>query len=100
VSIPEADQNKMMHISLPVGPDHELMASDTLESLGQTLVQGNNFYISIHTGSKAEADRIFHALSAGGTVEMPVSDQPWGDYWGSFKDKFGVQWMVTYSYPK
>lgn len=100
VNIPEADQTKMMHISLPVSPEHELMASDTLESLGQQLVQGNNFYISIHTNSKAEAGRIFHALSSGGAVEMPITDQPWGDYWGSFKDKFGMQWMVSYSYPQ
>lgn len=100
VSIPQADQTKMMHISLPVGPDHILMASDTLESLGQTLVQGNNTYISIHTDSKAEADRIFRALSVGGVMEMSIADQPWGEYWGSFKDKFGVQWMVSYSYPE
>jgi PhnB protein len=31
---------------------------------------------------------------------MPIADQPWGDYYGSFKDKFGVLWMVSYTYPK
>jgi PhnB protein len=77
-----------------------LMVTDTLESLGQELVQGNNVYISVHPESKEEANRIFNALSAGGTIEMPIADQPWGDYYGSFKDKFGVQWMVHYSYPK
>ncbi len=99
-SIPEGDQNKMMHIGLPIGADYELMASDTLESLGQKLIQGNNVYVSIHPDSKAEADRIFKALSAGGKIEMPIADQPWGDYYGSFTDKFGVQWMVNYAYPK
>lgn len=96
-NISEGDENKIMHVALPIGSDDVLMASDTLESLGQTLVQGNNVYISVHPDSKEEADRIFNALSAGGTIEMSIADQPWGDYWGSFKDKFGVQWMVSYT---
>ncbi|KCZ71390.1 hypothetical protein ANME2D_02118 [Candidatus Methanoperedens nitroreducens] len=100
VNIPKEDENKILHISLPVGKDNVLMASDSLESLGQKLTQGNNVYISVHPESKEEADRIFNALSAGGTIEMPIADQPWGDYYGSFKDKFGVQWMVDYTYPK
>jgi len=99
VSIPKADENKIMHIGLPISKDDMLMASDMLESLGQKLVQGNNVYLSIHPESKAEADRIFKALSAGGAIEMPIADQPWGDYYGSFTDKFGVQWMVNYSKP-
>ncbi len=96
VNIPKKDQNKIMHIGLPIGRDNLLMATDTLESLGQTLVQGNNISISIHPENKKEADRIFSALSRGGTIEMPISDQAWGDYFGSLKDKFGVQWMVNY----
>ncbi len=99
VNIPEEDETKIMHISLPVG-DNVLMATDSLESLGMKLMQGNNIYISVHPESKEEADRIFNALSAGGAIEMPISDQLWGDYYGSFKDKFGVQWMVIYTYPK
>ena len=100
VNIPKEDENKIMHIGLPVGKDDVLMASDSLASLGQKLTQGNNVYISVHPESKEEADRIFNALSAGGTIEMPIADQPWGDYYSSFKDKFGVLWMVNYSHPK
>ena len=100
VNISREDENKIMHIGLPIGNDNVLMATDALESLGQKLVQGNNVYISVHPESKEEADRIFNALSASGTIEMPLADQSWGDYYGSFKDKFGVQWMVNYSYPK
>ncbi|MGH2720018.1 MAG: VOC family protein, partial [Actinomycetota bacterium] len=77
-----------------------LMASDTLESLGQQLVQGNNVYISVHPMSKEEADRIFTALSEGGQVEMPIADQVWGDYYGRLKDRFGVHWMVNYGAPR
>jgi PhnB protein len=96
VSIPEADQDKIMHIGLPIGEDNILMASDSLASLGQETRQGNSVYISVHTTSKQEADRIFNALSTGGDVEMQIADMPWGDYWGSFKDKFGVHWMVSF----
>lgn len=97
VNIPKEDENKIMHIGLPIGKDNVLMATDALTSMGQKFVQGNNVHISIHPDSKEEADRIFNALSAGGTIEMPIADQMWGDYYGSFKDKFGVQWMVNYS---
>ncbi len=99
VKIPKGDENKIMHICLPIGNDM-LMATDAPESMGFKVNFGNNSYISIHPDSKEEADRIFKALSAGGKVEMPIADQPWGDYFGSFKDKFGVLWMVNYSYPK
>lgn len=100
VTIPKEDENKILHIGLPVGKDDVLMASDSLESFRQKLTKGNNVYISVHPDTKEEADRIFNALSSGGTIEMPVANQPWGDYYGSFKDKFGVLWMVNYSYPK
>jgi PhnB protein len=96
VSIPEADQNKVMHTSLPIGGDAVLMASDVLESLGQKLTQGNNAYVSVHPESKAESDRLFSTLSADGSIEMPIADQPWGDCYGAFEDKFGVRWMVNF----
>lgn len=100
VNIPKKDENKIMHIALPVGKNDVLLATDTLESLGMKLTQGNNVHIMIIPESKEEADKIFKALSAGGRIEMPIADQSWGDYYGSFKDKFGVQWMVDYPYPK
>lgn len=100
MEVPKQDEHKILHMSLPIGKDFTLMASDSLESLGQKLIQGNNVYVSVHFDDKAEADRVFNALSAGGKMEMPIADQPWGDYYGSFQDRFGVYWMVMYSYPK
>jgi PhnB protein len=97
VSIPQEEQDRIMHIALPIGEDNVLMASDTLPSLGQELVQGNNVYVSVHPDNKEEADRIFSALSEGAEIEMPIADQVWGDYYGALKDKFGVMWMVDYS---
>jgi PhnB protein len=100
MTIPKEDEGKIMHISLPIGEDSILMASDVLESLGQQLVQGNNVYVSVHPDTREEADRVFKALSEGAEVEMPIADQVWGDYFGSLKDKFAVMWMVNYSPPR
>ncbi len=98
--VPKKDENKLMHISLPVGKDDVLMGSDTIEGFGHKLVVGNNVSISIFPDSKEEADRLFKALSAGGTIEMPLGNQPWGDYYGGFTDKFGIRWMVDYMPPR
>tara|TARA_B100000929_G_C15465731_1_gene406108 strand:+ start:1188 stop:1394 length:207 start_codon:yes stop_codon:yes gene_type:complete len=65
--------------------------------MGQKLTDGNNNYISLHPDSRDDADRLFNGLSKGGKVEMPMEDQFWGDYFGSFTDKFGVNWMVNYN---
>ncbi len=100
LTIPEEDGDKMMHIALPLGDDTTLMATDTLESLGQELAHGNNVYLSLHPDTRSEADRIFTALSEGGEIEMPIGDQAWGDYFGSLRDKFGVRWMVNHHPPE
>jgi PhnB protein len=91
------DENKIMHIALPIGKTTLLMATDSLESMGQKVNMGNNSYLNVGTATKEEADRLFNELSAGGKVEMPMADMPWGDYFGAFADKFGLQWMITYN---
>ncbi len=92
----ENDKNKVMHVALPIGNGNVLMASDSLESMGQKLTEGNNVQIAIAPESKEEANRLFNGLSAGGKVEMPLQDMFWGGYFGSFTDKFGVHWLVNY----
>jgi PhnB protein len=89
VTVPKKDEDKIMHIGLPIREDGILMASETLESLGKELVQGNNIYVSVHPTSREEADRIFNALSEGGDIEMPIADQAWGDYYGSSRTSSG-----------
>lgn len=98
-NISDEEKNKIMHIGLPIGNGNTLMATDALESTGQKLTEGNNFYISINTDNKAEADRLFNGLSDGGAVEMPMDDAQWGSYFGMFKDRYGIRWMVSYEYP-
>jgi len=98
--LPEGDRDKIMHISLPIAPGYELMATDALESMGHSLIVGNNFYITINPDSEAQADQIFQGLAVGGKVEMELQKTFWGAYYGSLADKFGVQWMINYYYPK
>jgi PhnB protein len=95
--MPVADQQKIMHVSLPVGKSNTIMATDMLESMGQSLIAGNNFHICIEAESEGEVDRLFGQLSAGGKVEMPLNKTFWGAYFGMCQDKFGIQWMINYT---
>lgn len=96
-NLPEKEKNCVMHISLPLPNGQLLMASDISPSSGHVLKVGNNNYLSISPDSREEADRLFRGLSEGGTVEMPLEDMFWGDYFGSFVDKYGIRWMINYA---
>ncbi len=93
-----ADAEKIMHVALPVGGT-TLMGTDMLESMGHEFKPGNNYSISLDAESEAEADKLFGALSSGGTVTMPLEKTFWGAYFGMITDRFGIQWMVNYDYP-
>jgi PhnB protein len=94
--LPDNEKNRIMHISLPIDANNTLMASDTMPSMGHQLTVGNNVQICISPTSREEADRLFNGLSAGGTVEMAMQDTFWGAYFGNFKDKFGINWMINF----
>ncbi len=98
--ISDEEKEKLMHVSLPIGKGNILMGTDALESQGWKLTFGNNFSLAAETESKEEADKIFKGLSEGGQVTMPLADTFWGAYFGMTKDKFGIQWMVSYTYPQ
>jgi len=93
--VPENEANKIMHIALPVGKNL-LMANDVPESMGPTNENENRSKISISTESKEEADKLFNGLSAGGQIEVPMADSPWGSYFGMFRDKYGIEWMIDF----
>ena len=93
--VAEKDANKIMHIALPIGKNI-LMANDVPEFLGQVNENEHRSKISISAASKAEADQLFNGLSAGGQIEMPITNSPWGSYFGMFRDKFGIEWMVDF----
>jgi PhnB protein len=91
---PAHEDNKIMHISLPIAGGSVLMGSDVPEAMGK-VTMGNNFNISLHPSTKEEADKLFNGLSAGGSVTMPMADAFWGSYFGMFTDKFGISWMIN-----
>jgi PhnB protein len=93
--IAEKEANKIMHIALPIGKNM-LMANDVPEFMGRTNENENRSKISISAESREEADKLFNGLSAGGNVEMPIADSPWGSYFGMFRDKYGIEWMVDF----
>jgi PhnB protein len=92
-----ADQKLVMNVGLRITGNHLLMGTDSPDSMGFDLTIGNNVYINVMPDSRVEADRLFGALSEGGIVESPMADMFWGDYWGSFTDKFGVKWMINFT---
>ena len=92
----EADKNKVMHVALPILGGLEIMATDILESMGHRLIEGNNMTISLNPDTKAEADRLYKALSIDITDGVAPHDEFWG-YWGTCKDKFGIRWMFNVS---
>lgn len=93
--VSEKEANKIMHIALPIGKN-VLMANDVPEVLGKVNESENRSKISISAESKEEADKLFNGLSAGGQIEMPIQDSPWGSYFGMFRDKYGIEWMVDF----
>lgn len=93
--VAENDADKIFYIALPIG-GNLLMGNDIPERLGRVSEDENRSKISISVESKEEADRLFNGLSAGGEIEMPIADSPWGSYFGMFRDKFGIEWMVDF----
>jgi PhnB protein len=95
-TLPESEANKIMHVALPIGKNSSLLGSDTPAMLGTHNENENRSKITLHADSKEEADALFHGLSAGGTIEMPINDSPWDTYFGMFRDKYGIEWMVEF----
>ena len=93
--IAENESNKIMHIALPIGKNI-LMGNDVPEFMGRVNENENRSKISISAESREEADKLFNGLSEGGEIEMPIEDSPGGSYFGMFRDKFGIEWMVEF----
>jgi PhnB protein len=99
-AIADADLDLVMHVEIPILGGHVLMGTDAPESMGFTVSSGNNVYINLEPDTPAETERLFKALSDGGTIEMPLQDMFWGGTFGSLVDKFGIHWMFNFSKKK
>lgn len=94
--VAESEENKIMYIGLPIGKHNVLIANDVPEFAGLVSENENRSKIYASTESREEADKIFNGLSAGGEVEGPIGDSPWGTYAGMFRDKYGIEWIVEF----
>ncbi|QKJ31072.1 VOC family protein [Mucilaginibacter mali] len=94
--VPENEANKIMHIALPIGKHTMLMANDVPEFMGRVNENENRSKIVVSAESKEEADQVFNGLSAGGDIEGPIGEGPWGTYAGMFRDKYGIEWIVEF----
>lgn len=96
-ALSDADKKLVMHIELPIADGYVLMGADDVGGApaGFKTAYGNNIAICLNPDTKAEADRLFHGLSAGGNVTMPMTNMFWGDYYGDFTDQYGVRWMIN-----
>jgi len=94
--VAEHEEDKIMHISLPIGNNNLLIANDVPEIMGRTNENENRSKIAVSAESHEEADKIFNGLSAGGDIEGPIGDSPWGSYAGMFRDKYGIEWIVAF----
>jgi len=90
------DADKIMHIALPIGKNNRLIGNDVPEFLGRVDENENRSKISISAESKDEADHLFNGLSVGGSIEVPMNDSPWGSYFGMFRDKYGIEWIIDF----
>lgn len=93
--LPEADLDKIMHISLPISKETILMGSDSAGEWANDVLQGNNFSIYVKADNTSEAERLFNGLSAGGKVTMPLSKTFWSSAFGMLTDQFGINWMLS-----
>ncbi|CAM4418469.1 PhnB protein [Pedobacter westerhofensis] len=94
--IAEHDADKLMYIALPIGGNNVLIANDVPAFMGPVNESENRSKIVVNAESREEADQIFSGLSAGGDVEGPIGDSPWGTYAGMFRDKYGIEWIVEF----
>lgn len=94
--LPEGERGLIMHAALPILGGHLLMATDMLSSMGQEVRVGNNTTLVLNVDSKEEADRLYGALSEGGSEGSPMADMPWGAYWGTTLDRYGIRWMINH----
>ncbi len=97
--LPPDERNLVMHAELPIAGGHVLMATDMLASMGQQTRIGNNTTLCLEVDSRQEADRLYSALSAGGSEGSPMADMPWGAYWGVILDRYGIRWMINHPLP-
>lgn len=95
--VAEKDADKIMRIALPIGGKNMLLGNDVPAFMGKVNEQENRSKVHVAADSREEAGRIFNGLSAAGQIEVPMSDSSWGTYFGMFRDRYGIEWIIESS---
>lgn len=93
----EEDATKLMQITLRVSDDQLLIGNDVPAFMGTVSETENRSKIHIRVESKERAEELLTGLSVGGEVEVPMSDSPWGTYFGMFRDRYGIEWIIEFA---
>jgi PhnB protein len=93
--VPAEQRNAIIHARLSVG-DQLLMGSDAPP---EHFSEPHGFAVSLSIDQPAEAERVFHALADGGSVEMPIQETFWAQRFGMLRDRFGTPWMINCERP-
>lgn len=95
--IPDADKDKIMHISIPINEHTMLMGSDCLESFGQVAKSGTSSYIMLDVDSIEEAQQLYDKLAVNvQNMEMELGETFFAERFSSFIDQFGIAWMIHF----
>ncbi|MDP9101867.1 MAG: VOC family protein [Actinomycetota bacterium] len=94
-ALTDSEKHLVMHAALPILGGHIVMATDVIPSQGHQIRRGNTMTLNLELEDRAETERLFAALSAGGSESFGLMDMPWGAYWGTCADRFGIRWMFN-----
>ena len=101
-SLPDAAKSQIAHVNLVAG-GASIMGGDSIMGAGcdgSAQIDGrNDTTVNIEVDTVEEAERVFAALSAGGNVQMPLTETSWSQRFGMFHDRYGKPWMVNCNKP-
>ncbi len=93
--LPDELAARVLHVALPIVGGHQLMGSDTMPGMTPPIVRGNAMHIHVRLDDEETMRDLFATLAEGGEVSAEPSPMFWGDLYGTFFDRFGIQWMMT-----
>ncbi|MBC5825019.1 MAG: VOC family protein [Candidatus Eremiobacteraeota bacterium] len=93
-NMPAEHRQRIMHANFK-SPTLKFMGADGMSESQAAKAADSRISLSLGTSDEKEAERVFNALAAGGSVDMPLQDTFWGAKFGTLTDKYGIDWMIN-----
>ena len=90
----EAMKDKVMHANLQGGVVGMMGSDGTRDKYEVCRIS-----LSLSGSDLAELSPLFDKLSEGGSDIVALKTESWGDTFGTFTDKFGIDWMMNIGKP-